>query len=65
MLINTVESPEDIKVVRDVTDVFLHEEFDHDHETSINHIAIIKVGLIFKYENQLFYILVDMKYMCI
>ena len=63
VLNNTVESSEDTKVVRNVTDLFLHKEYDHD--TSINDIAIIKVGLIFKYEKQTFYNLVDMKYMCI
>jgi len=46
VLNNTVESSEDTKVVHDVTDVFRHEEYDHDN--LINDIAIIKVGLIFK-----------------
>ena len=63
VLNNTVESSEDTKVVLDVTDVFLHEEYYHD--TLINDIAVIKVGLIFKYEKQMFYILMDIKYICI
>ena len=63
VLNNTVESSEDTKLVHDVTDVFLHEEYDHD--TLIIDIAVIKVGLIFKYEKQIFYILVDRKYICI
>jgi hypothetical protein len=54
VLNNKVESSEDTKVVREVTDVFLHEEYD---ESLINDIAIIKVRLLFKYETQIFYIL--------
>jgi len=46
------ESSEDTKVVREVTEVFLHEKFDYD--SLINDIAIIKVGIIFKYKNQHF-----------
>ena len=63
VLNNTVESSEDTKVVHDVTDVFLHEEYDND--TLIKDIAVIKVGLIFKYKKQMFYILMDIKYICI
>ena len=63
VLNNTVESSEDTKLVHDVTDVFLHEEYDHD--TLINDIDVIKVGLIFTYEKQIFYILVDRKYIFI
>jgi len=63
VLNNTVESSEVTKVVRDFTGVFLHEEYDHG--TLIHDIANIKVGLLFKYEKQIFYFLVDMKYMCI
>ena len=63
VLNNTVDLSKDTELVYDVTDVFLHEEYDHD--TLINDIAVIKVGLIFKYEKQIFYILVDRKYICI
>jgi len=44
VLNNTVGSSEDTKVVREVTDVFLHEKFDYG--SLINDIAIIKVGII-------------------
>jgi hypothetical protein len=44
VLNNTMKSSEDTKVVREVTEVFLHEEYDND--CLINDIAIIKVGII-------------------
>jgi hypothetical protein len=62
VLNNTVESSEVTKVVREVTEVFLHEEYDND--TLSNDIAIIKVGLLSMYEKQIFYILVDRKHIC-
>jgi len=62
VLNNTVESLEDTKVVREVTDVFLHEEFDYESFT--NDIAIIRVRLHFKYEKQIFYILVGREHIC-
>jgi hypothetical protein len=62
VLINTVESSEDTKVVRDVREVFPHEKSDDD--TLINDIAIIKVGLLSMYEKQMFYVLVDRKHIC-
>jgi len=49
VLNNTVESSEDTKVVREVTDLFLHEEYDDD--TYINDIAIIKVSPDFPTDN--------------
>ena len=63
VLNNTVDLSKDTELVYDVTDVFLHEEYDHD--TLINDIDVIKVGLIFTYEKQIFYILVDRKYIFI
>jgi len=57
---NIVESTEDTKVFREVTEVFLHEEYDGD--TLSNDIAIIKIGLLSMYEKQIFYILVDRKH---
>jgi hypothetical protein len=42
------QSEEESLVVRDVVEVFLHEEFNID--TYVNDIAIIKVGIIFKWE---------------
>jgi hypothetical protein len=60
VLNNTVESLEETKVVREVTDVFIHEEFDE--ATLINDIAILKVGIIFKHEKQIFYIPSDRKH---
>ena len=60
VLNNSVASSEDTKVVREVTEVFLHEEYDDS--SSSNDIAILKVGLISMYEKQIFYILVDRKY---
>ena len=62
VLDQTMESPEDTKMVREVTEIFLHEEYEHD--TYNNDIAIIKVGLRFKYETLIFYILVNRKHMC-
>ena len=55
VLNNTVESSEETKVVREVTDVIIHEEFN-DY-TLINDIAILKVGIIFKYKKEIFYFL--------
>jgi secreted trypsin-like serine protease len=49
---NTVESSEDTKVVREVTEVFLHEQYENN--TLSNDIAIIKVGLLLKYETLIF-----------
>ena len=43
VLNNTVESSEESKVVRKVTEVYLHEKTTHD--TYSNDIAIIKVRL--------------------
>jgi secreted trypsin-like serine protease len=48
VLKNTVESSEETKVVREVTEVYVHEEFKYD--TLINDIAILKVGIICKHE---------------
>ena len=62
VLNNTVESSEDTKVVREVTEVFLHEEYD-DYTLS-NDVAIIKVGLFSIYKKQIFYILVGRKHVC-
>jgi hypothetical protein len=50
VLNNTVGASEDTKVVRKVTEVFLHEGFDYI--TLINDIAIIKVSIKFKYVKQ-------------
>jgi secreted trypsin-like serine protease len=47
VLNNKVESTEDNKVVRKVTEVFLHEKYKHG--TYSNDIAIIKVGLLSMY----------------
>ena len=63
VLKSTVESSENTKLVREVTDVFLHEEYDDG--SLINVMANLKVGLIFKYEKQMFYILVAWKYIYI
>ena len=52
VLNNTVGSSEDTKVVRQVTEIFLHEEFDYGTYRIINDIAIIKVGIIFKYKSK-------------
>ena len=52
ILNNTVESSEETKVVRWVTQVIVHEEFNNF--TLINDIAILKVGIFFKYENKYF-----------
>jgi len=60
VLNNTVETSEVTKVVREVTELFLHEEYDND--TLSNDIAIIKVGSLSMYEKQIFYILVDRKH---
>jgi len=49
VLNNTVGSSEDTKVVRQVTEVFLHEKFVYD--TLINDIAIIKVSPGFPTDN--------------
>jgi hypothetical protein len=62
VLKNTVDSSEETKVVRKVTDVFLHEEFNY--ETAINDIAILKVGTIFKYEKQIIYTPLYRKHTC-
>ena len=65
MLNNTAVSSEDTKVVRTVTEVFLHEGFNYD--TLVNDIAIIKVGINFKYEKQTFNLQSDIyvtKYIC-
>jgi secreted trypsin-like serine protease len=51
VLNNTVESSEDTKVVREVTEFFLHEKYDNG--TLSNDIAILKVGLISSYEKQI------------
>jgi len=58
VLNNTVESSEETKVVREVTKLNVHEEFNYS--TLINDIAILKVGIIFKYEKQLLYTPLDM-----
>jgi len=52
VLNNTAGSSEDNKVVRQVTEVFLHEEFDYG--SLVNDIAIIKVGNVFKYKSKRF-----------
>ena len=46
VLINTVDSSEETKVVRDVTELYVHEQYND--VTFINDIAIIKVGITFK-----------------
>ena len=43
--------------------MFLHEEYDDS--SVINGIANLKVGLIFKYKKQMFYILLVRKYIYI
>jgi len=58
VLNNTVESSEETKLVREVTELYVHEEFNNF--TLIKEIAILKVGIIFKYEKQLLYIPLDM-----
>ena len=62
VLNNTVESSEGTKEVREVTEIFLHEQYDD--KTLSNDIAIIKGGLLLKYETLIFYILVDGIQMC-
>jgi len=52
VLKSTVESSEDTKLVHEVTDVFLHEEYGDG--SLVNDIANLKVGLIFKYKKQMF-----------
>ena len=52
VLKSTVESSEDTKLVREVTDVFLHEEYGDG--TLINGMANLKVGLMFKYKKKCF-----------
>ncbi|GFG30452.1 hypothetical protein Cfor_06735 [Coptotermes formosanus] len=49
VLNNTLESTEDTKVVREVTDVFVHEEYDED--TLTNDIAVLKVSPAFPTDN--------------
>jgi hypothetical protein len=51
---NSWQTPEENRVVRHVTEVFLHAEFNTD--TYINDIAILKVMIIFKWDIQMFYI---------
>jgi hypothetical protein len=51
---NSWQAAEENRVVRQVTEVFLHEEFDID--TYINDIAILKVAIICKWDIQIFYI---------
>ena len=46
VLENTVDSSEETKVVLDVTELYIHEQFNDS--TYINDIAIIKVGITFK-----------------
>jgi hypothetical protein len=53
VLNNTQESSEDTKVVRQVTELFVHEGFVYG--PLINDIAIMKVGIRFMYERQAFY----------
>ena len=62
VLDHTMESSEDTRMVRGVTEIFLHEEYEH--YTYNNDIAIINVGLLFKYETLIFYTLVNKKHMC-
>ena len=62
VLNNSAESSEETKVVRVVTDMYVHEEFDYD--TLINDIALLKVGIVCKYEKQIFYTLLDRKHTC-
>ena len=52
VLKSIVESSKDNKLVREVTDVFLHEEYDDG--SLVKDIANLKVGLIFKYKKQMF-----------
>jgi len=58
VLNNTVEPSEETKVVWEVTELYLHEELNYS--SLINDIAILKVGIIFKYEKQILYIPLDM-----
>ena len=58
VLNNTVESSEETKVVLQVTEMYVHEEFNYS--TSVNDIAILKVGIIFKFEKQILYFTLDM-----
>jgi hypothetical protein len=51
---NSWQTPEENKVVRQVTEVFLHEEFDFD--TYINDIAILKVAINLNWDILIFYI---------
>ena len=46
VLINKLDSSEETKVVLDVTEVHVHEQYND--VTFINDIAIIKVGITFK-----------------
>jgi secreted trypsin-like serine protease len=48
VLNNSVGSSEGTKLVREVTEIYVHEEFNEG--ILINDIAILKVGIIFKYE---------------
>jgi secreted trypsin-like serine protease len=59
VLNNTLESTEDTKVVREVTDVFVHEEYDED--TLTNDIAILKVR-IFRHRMHIFCILLHRRH---
>ena len=58
VLNNTVESSEETKVVLQVTDLYIHEEINY--YTSINDIAILKVGIILKFEKQILYFTLGM-----
>jgi hypothetical protein len=53
VLNNSWQTPEGNKVVRQVTEVFLHEEFDF--YTYLNDIAILKVGICLEWDKQIFY----------
>jgi secreted trypsin-like serine protease len=59
VLNNTLESTEDTKVVREVTDVFVHEEYNED--TLTNDIAVLKVR-IFRHRTHIFCFLLDRRH---
>jgi len=52
VLNNTADSSEETKVVRDVTEVYVHGEFKEVN--LINDNAILKVRILSKYENKYF-----------
>jgi hypothetical protein len=59
---NTVGSSEENKVVLNITDVFIHEEYKDG--SNINDIVFLKVGIYLMYEKEIFYIHLDKKQTC-